>query len=202
MKKNEKLVSKLMVLIVLVAIGSAFIIGLKLADYNKEPAIISIMNIEGNIKEIGELATMEYGYLIAQTAEKPNRTVVGLEVPFTNSRVIYSYEGLIKAGINFNEIKVKVNEVNKTISVDLPDADILSSEVDFDSLIVYDEKNNPFNAFTFSDMNLNISEAQIKAEESALSKGLLVRAAENAQSMIRTTVMSFYDLGEYEIEFH
>jgi hypothetical protein len=116
--------------------------------------------------------------------------------------VIYSYEGLIKAGIDFNKIEVTVNEANKTIFIELPDAEILSSEVDFDSLIVYDAKYNPFNVFTFSDMNLGLTALKEKAEESAITNGLLIRAADNAQSILRTTVMSFYDPGEYKVEFY
>jgi len=200
--KSSKLFQKLMVLIVIVAIGGAFIIGLKLEANNQGPEIIAVMNIEGNIKDIGELATAEYGYSIAQTADKPNKKVVGFEIPFTNSKVMYSYEGLIKAGIDFNELEVTVNEANMTIFIELPDAEMLSSEVDFDSLIVYDEKYSPFNTFEFSDMNLSLSALQKTAEETALNNGLLVRAAENAQSIIRTTVMSFYDSVEYKVEFY
>jgi hypothetical protein len=202
MKKSGMLFSGFMVLIVIAAIASAFFIGFKIARDNQEPAIIAIMSIEGTIKDIGELATAEYGYTIAQTTDKPNRKVVGFEIPFTSSKVIYSYEGLIKAGINFNKIEVTVNEANKTIFIELPDAEILSSEVDFDSLIVYDAKYNPFNVFTFSDMNLGLAALKEKAEESAITNGLLIRAADNAQSILRTTVMSFYDAGEYKVEFY
>jgi hypothetical protein len=202
MKKSGMFFSGFMVLIVIAAIASAFFIGFKIARDNQEPAIIAIMSIEGTIKDIGELATAEYGYTIAQTTDKPNRKVVGFEIPFTSSKVIYSYEGLIKAGINFNKIEVTVNEANKTIFIELPDAEILSSEVDFDSLIVYDAKYNPFNVFTFSDMNLGLTALKEKAEESAITNGLLIRAADNAQSILRTTVMSFYDPGEYKVEFY
>ena len=202
MKKSGMFFSGFMVLIVIAAIASAFFIGFKIARDKQEPAIIAIMNIEGTIKDIGELATAEYGYTIAQTTDKPNMKVVGFEIPFTSSKVIYSYEGLIKAGIDFNKIEVTVNEANKTIFIELPDAEILSSEVDFDSLIVYDAKYNPFNVFTFSDMNLGLTALKEKAEESAITNGLLIRAADNAQSILRTTVMSFYDPGEYKIEFY
>jgi len=201
-EKSSKLFPKLIVLVVFVAIAGAFIIGIKLEASNQSPEVIAVMDIEGNIKDIGELATAEYGYSIAQTANKPNKNVAGFEIPFTSSKVMYSYEGLIKAGIDFNEIEVTVNEANMTVFIELPDAEMLSSEVYFDSLIVYDEKYSPFNTFEFSDMNLSLTALKKAAEETALSNGLLVRAADNAQSIIRTTVMSFYDSGEYKIEFY
>jgi|LGOV01.1.fsa_nt_gb hypothetical protein len=199
MKKIKRLFSIIGIFLLIVAI--VYIVGLKLADNKQEPEITTI-DIQGTINDIGELATAEYGYTIAQTAEKPSKTMVGFEVPFTKSKVMYSYEGFIKAGINFKEIEVTVNEVKKTVFVELPDAVILSSEVDFDSLIVYDGKYSPFNAFTFSDMNLSLSDLKNTAEESALSNGLLDRANENAQTIIWTTIGSLYNQEEYDVKFY
>jgi hypothetical protein len=194
--RMKKFVTILAIIVVLFLLGA-----IALAYNNQEPEIVTT-DIQGTINDIGELSTAEYGYIIAQTAEKPSKKVVGFEVPFTDSKVMYSYEGLIKAGINFVETEVTVNESNKTIFVDLPDAKILSSEVDFDSLIVFDEKYSPFNTFKFEDMNLSLSDLQKTAEESALSNGLLNRANENAQSIIRSTMTSFYNPEEYGVEFY
>ncbi|MBN2285294.1 MAG: DUF4230 domain-containing protein [Tissierellales bacterium] len=198
----KKIGSLIKGVVVIAVIGVVLVAGYNFYINDQQPTIISTMDIQGTISDIGELATAEYGYTIAQTADKPNKKVVGFEIPFTNSQVMYSYEGYIKAGIAFNEIEVTVNEANKTIFVDLPDAKILSSEVDFESLIVYDEKYNPFNAFTFSDMNLSLTVLKETAEEAALSNGLLERATINAQSIIQTTVLSFYDSEEYRVEFY
>jgi len=201
-KKSSKVSNKLLVLLVILLIGAAFIIGVVLKDYINGPDVVSIMDIEGTINDIGELATAEYIFTIANVSEKPKKELVGIEIPFTNSKIIYSYEGTIKAGIDFVKVEVDVNEKNKTIFVDLPDSEILSTEVDNDSLIIYDEKNNPINRFSFSDMNLAIDDIKNKAEETAIDKGLLLRSQENAQSIIRTTILSLYDPEEYSVEFY
>ncbi len=122
-------------------------------------------------------------------------------MPFTDSKVIFSYDGRIKAGIDFGEVDVSVNELTKTITVKLPEVKILNSEVFNDSLIVYDEKNSPFNSFTFEDMNLSISELKKSAEETAIEKGFLETALENAENIIKTSISGFYDLKKYEVRF-
>ena len=162
---------------------------------------ITSTGIGGNFEDTGELATQEYGYTMVQTASKPNKQVIGFEIPFTESKVIYSYDGLIKAGMDFADINIDVNKTSKSIRETLPETRILSSEVNYDSLIVYDEHNNPFNSFSFEDMNLSVSELQAASEEKAINGGLLERAKESAKDIITTTIGGLYDLKEYSIEY-
>jgi len=200
--KNGNISNKLLILLGIVLIGAAFIIGGILENDRNVPDMVSVMDIEGKINDIGELATAEYIYTISSVTEKPNKELIGLEIPFTSSKIIYSYEGTVKAGIDFVDIKIDVKESNKMIYIGLPDSTILSSEVDNESLIIYDEKNNPLNKFSFSELNIAIVDIKEKAEETAIEKGLLVRAQENGQSIIRSTVESFYGLEEYSVEFY
>lgn len=192
----------MVILMVIMMIVSASIASKGLpSNQNVEPDVVTI-DINGSIKNIGELATAEYGYKLAQIASKPSKEIAGFKIPFTSSKVIYSYEGMIKAGIKFQDVEVIVNEEDKTIQVNMPDAEILSSEVLFDSLIVYDENYSPFNTLTFSDMNLSLSDLQSEAEKTALEGGLLKRAEENAQNIVRTSIGSLFSPDEYTVEFN
>jgi hypothetical protein len=201
-EKSGRISNKILIFFGIVLIVAAFIVGGVLENNRNVPDMVSIMDIEGKINDIGELATAEYIYTISNVTEKPNKELIGLKIPFTSSQIIYSYEGIIKAGIDFVKIEIGVNENNKTISIKLPDAQILSSEVANDSLIIYDEKNNPLNNFSFSDLNLAIVDIKQKAEETAIAKGLLIRSQENAESIIRSTIESFYSTEEYSLEFY
>ena len=192
----KKFIEVVLAIVIILFIGA---FGHKIYSDNIESQnepVISTMDFQGKLNDIGELATAEYGYRTTQITDKPNKTLIGLEIPFTDSKVIYSYAGIIKAGMNFEEIEVNVNEVNRTITIDLPKVKILSSEVDTESLIVYDEKYSPFNSFTFEDMNLSIDNLKEKTEKSAVSEGLLDRGKENAERIIRVTVLN---LEGYEI---
>ena len=176
-------------------------IGVFLQMSKKDESKNTVNDIEGIIQEIGELNTSEYIYKITGTCEKPPHQIAGFDIPFTQTKVVYSYEGVIKAGIEFAKIKASVNERGKLISIAIPSAKIMSNELDNSSLTVYDEKYSPFNRATFADFNLTQDTLKKEAEDKALEQGLLDSAQENAKTLIRAAVSKFYDLSEYEIEF-
>ena len=114
------------------------------------------------------------------------------------------YEGTIKAGIQFGEIQIDINTVQSPakVYVHLPEAEIFSNELDNDSLEIYDEKYSNFNKVSFSDINQSQSACKERAKESALDGGILQKASENAETMIRSMLYGFLDSEEYEIEFY
>ena len=189
------------VVLILCAFIGGFVAYPALLDRPVERPATGTVDVEGTIHSIGELATAEYGYKITQTTQKPAKELAGIRLPFTSSRVLYSYEGVIKAGISFQDIKLRISESKQAIYVQLPSVRILSSEIDNDSLIVYDEKYSPFNTFTFSDFNLSQADLKQDAEVSALAGGLLDRAEENAKAIVSTSIGNFYDLTVYDIVF-
>lgn len=197
-----KFVKKLGRWVVIAAILAAVsIVAFNVLTQPKDDIETMSVSIGSYINDIGELATAEYGFTMVQTATKPHKEVVGFKIPFTESKVIYSYEGLIKAGLDFEDIDIAVDDAAKTVRITLPEVRLLSTVLDRDSLIVYDEKNSPFNAFTFEDMNLSEAELEKSAEETAVNNGLLDRAADNAENIIRTMVYSMDNMNDYTVEF-
>lgn len=195
----KNFVTKLIYLLLFVIVG--IVIAPFLLKPDNQPQVVT-HDIEATISDIGELATSEYRYTISQISEKPNKEIIGFSIPFTDSRVLYSYQGVIKAGIQFGDIVINVNEAQKTVYVQLPKSDILTEEVFQDSLIVYDETYSPFNTFTFSDMNLSVTDLKETAKNDAVMSGLLDAAHDNAIIILNSTVSSFYDTDEYAIEYH
>lgn len=188
--------------VAIIVVAALVIIVYNFMPDQSKPSVEAIsVSLNGSLSDIGELVTSEYGYTLAQTASKPHKEVAGFKIPFTDAKVIYSYSGTVKAGVDFGSIGLSVNNETKAIKIDMPEARIMSSEVDHDSLIVYDEKYSPFNTFTFDDMNLSVAELQRSAENQAISGGLLDRAAENAQKLVLTAVEQFFGEDEYTVEF-
>jgi hypothetical protein len=163
------------------------------------PVTVTTDDIEAKINEIGELASAEFVYTITQSADKESFEVFNIKIPFTSSRVIYSYSGTIKAGIDFGKIRARTE--GETIHIRLPESTILSNELDNDSLTVYDEKNSIFNSFSFSDMNASQADLKKTAEETAIERGLLETADANARQLIEKTVGSMYGSGNYTVVF-
>lgn len=158
--------------------------------------------VEGQLRDVGELASEEYAYREVATFDSTKSVQIfghELSLPLTQSRFIYSYEGTIRAGIDFAQIDAEVDESTKQIRVILPASRILSSDLDETSFELYDEQNNIFNPFSVKDVNETNRALKENAERRALDGGLLERADANARTMVRSLLQNAWDLGEYLI---
>lgn len=158
---------------------------------------ISGENIRSNMSNIGKLCTAEYNYTHVEHVDS-SREIKGFKIPFTKSMFIYSYDGTIMAGIDFTEIQIDKDDMKKTITVTLPDAEIISSEVYHDSFQLYDEKNNIFNPISVTDVADSLVDLENSEKEKAIGDGLLDKARTNAITLVENYIGS-YDVGEYEI---
>lgn len=149
-------------------------------------------------EDIGELATQS-AYCTEVNVTEAARELFGITIPFTQSKYIYSYDIVIKAGFDFNEIEW--SESGDTIEVRLPEAKILSSEIDLDSFELYLEDESIFREITMTENNEALKSMQQSAEEDAVANGLLENARSNAEAILTGFFGNVYDLNEYEIVF-
>lgn len=152
-----------------------------------------------NISQISELATAEYVFTNAAKFTKTNSNA-GIFEFMTEKSFIQKWDGKIKAGVKLDNMKVDVQE--KTITVTLPAAQILSYEIDYDSVQVLDEKNNIFNRISIEDKNAFDKETKTEMLERATRNGLLDKAKQNAENIITAVLLSAVEhIEEYKIEF-
>jgi len=149
-------------------------------------------------EDIGEFAT-QAAYCTELSIIDYSRDLFGVSIPFTQSKYIYSYDVVIKAGFDFSEIEWDEND--KIIEVKLPEAKVLSSEIDLDSFKIYHEEESIFNKITMTDTNESMKGLKEKAEEDAISNGLLENARTNAETVLTGFFGKAYDLDKYEIVF-
>ena len=149
-------------------------------------------------EDIGELATQS-AYCTEVNVTEDARKFFGITIPFTQSKYIYSYDVEIKAGYDFTEIEWTEN--GKKIEVELPEAKILSNEIDMDSLKIYHEDESIYSQITLEENNEAMKELQQNAQESAIENGLLENARTNAETILTSFFANVYDLDEYEIVF-
>ena len=152
------------------------------------------------LKNIGELATQAGYFTTVQTISK-SRNVLGLTVPGTQSNYVYSYDGTIKAGINFEDIDVRVDPVSQVITVRLPEFRILSTEIDDDSFTLYNDGANLFTSLKMEDVSQSLTELKKNARETAVKNGILENARANAELLIRGLLAGMYDLNTYTVRF-
>lgn len=153
-------------------------------------------------EDIGELATQS-AFCTQVNSPEDVRTLFGkFNIPFTENTIIYSYNVIIKAGFDFGEIKYKVNENSKKISVDLPEARILSADIDRDSQEIYIEDESLFNNFTLEERNAEDKKMIETAKRTSIENGLFDNARDNAEIILKGFFSNQYDMEEYKITFN
>ena len=183
---------KLVIAAIIIACLAAGVIGAKevLFQDNKTTRI--------GLEDIGELATQS-AYCTEVNVTEASRELFGVEIPFTQSKYIYSYDVVIKAGYDFREIEVR--EKGNTVEVTLPEVKILSNEIDLDSFKVYYEKESIFRHITLTENNEAMSALTKTAEKDAIANGLFDEARRNAETILKGFLAGTYDPDEYEIVF-
>ena len=151
-------------------------------------------------EDIGELAT-QVAYCEGVNVTEASWELWGVTIPFTQSKYIYSYDVEIKAGLDFGEIRWSVDEENAVIQVELPEARVLSRELDTDSFKLYHEEESIFRQITMEENNEALASLLDTAEADAVANGLLDEARSNAETILRGFFANVYDLGTYEIRF-
>lgn len=158
--------------------------------------------IRSGLNDIGELATEEYYFTQVETYDSTKSAQlfnITFDLPLTRTKFIYSYDGVIKAGVDFTKIEVEKDDLKRVITVTLPKSYILSTEIDFDSFELYDEQQSIFNPVSVKDVNDTNRSMIQTAEKDALAKGLLERADKNAETLIKNFLRGGYDVREYAV---
>lgn len=152
----------------------------------------SVMN---RISYMQELALVRYNYT-GVISYRDYRKLFNLNVPLTDKYFLLKYNGYIKAGVDFSQIKVNV--INPTdVHVSIPKPKILDTVVDENSMEVFNESENAFNPLKMNDYK----EALIREKEvmtrDAIKQGIHEQATEQAKLTLSTLLR---DMGFTNIE--
>lgn len=162
--------------------------------------VVTSRTVRLGLKDMGELATQSGCFTNVQVLED-SKQLFGHNVPLTKSKYIFSYDGIIKAGFDFQELEMQVNEITRTIHVTLPEAKILNCEIDENSLQIYDATQSIFTPLSITDINESMIELKETVKTDAVNNGILENARENAKLLIRGFLAGCFDLQEYTVEF-
>lgn len=91
--------------------------------------------------------------------------------------------------INFLII-IQVNNENKEIIIHMPNAEILSHEIDNNSIETLDEKDGLFNPVKVEDVRQFDTVSKDAMEDRAIENGILDKALKNAEDIIEKLVNS------------
>lgn len=175
--------------------------------YTAKETVIESAEIEHEIREISELAVIEYKYRNASVIDDHDtfKKIVfldGTSIPFTQKRVIISMNGTIKAGIDAEQVTVNTDNKSKKITIGLPDPKILSNELDENSMYVYLEEDTIFNKVRAQDHSDLRQKIKDESQDLAKENGVMEQATERVKLLIRTMLEQIPDIKDnYSIEF-
>lgn len=160
-----------------------------IAIYEEASREVDIRLINAEIQDIGELATVEYLYTDAGKFEDPAE-IFGKDIPFffTTKSFIAKWDGDIKAGVDISKVTAEVSESTKEIIVHIPKAQILSHEINDESIETLDEKNGLFNKIKVEDVREFDAISKEAMEQRAIENGILDKAFENAKEIIEKLI--------------
>ncbi len=167
----------------------------KLVEVEKK---VSSEMIQDGLKDMGVLITEEYYFTQVEdyTSVKKLFKIIPSE-----ANVVFSYDGIVTAGIDCSEIKVVKDEGNKQVKVYLPKSEVQQIDIDFDSFKLYSEKEGMWSKLDFNDYNMSMVEFEKDAKAKALDKGILERADERAESVITNFIRGILDDDEYTVTY-
>lgn len=189
---KRRLTRKILILIFIILILAVGIIGITKVIHSKN------QTTKIGFENIGELATQS-AYCTEVNVTDDWRKLFGIKIPFTQSKYIYSYDFVIKAGYDFKDIKW--SEKGDKIEVTLPEVKVLSNEIDLDSFKVYHEEESIFSPITLDESNEALENLKKTAQDDAIANGLFENARSNAETILTGFFGNVYDLDKYEIVF-
>ena len=170
---------------------------------SEKKVVLDAEEIESQISEISELATIEYRYTnVGVLDEKKQFSFWNQKIPFTGKCAVIVMDGTIKAGIDFSKVDVECNNVKKAVTVTIPDSTVLSNELDEDSMTVVTDEQSIFNKLTQEDHNNLRKQIKEKALDNVEKSNALSLADERAQLLIKDLIESIPNVkGNYEVKF-
>lgn len=155
--------------------------------------------IDFGFKDVGKLVTQEWYGRILEDSSKDRKIFNTISVPFTESRLIFSTDVEILAGVDFEQIKYEI--LDEKIIVTLPHSQVYKSYEVQGSFKSYLDDESWFT-------NINSTEQQElkdaiveKGKNQAIESGLLDKADENAQNIIKNMIKGNEITKDFEVEF-
>jgi hypothetical protein len=206
-KKSGGLVTTLVLALVIVVLGVGLGVGLARFGSSlpivgpllgeKPPRTTTGQVVVEGIQELDQLATVRWTESVPVTRETGGDI---LERLFSGEKVIVMATGKVEAGVDLGDIdKDDVGVNGDSITIDLPEPEILSASLDEGRTRVYDRDFSPLNMHPDDQL---VEEARLQAVEkikgAARENEILDTAENNAEDSVRAFVTT---LGFEEVRF-
>lgn len=183
----KKLSGVLVPAVAVLAALALVLVLLRPAVFDRGERTMDSTTIGAQFNDIAELATEEYIYSSVGKFDDEGLRVLNVRVPFTGKNFLVTYAGRVTAGIkDASEITVETDDVARTITVRLPQTEVLESTWTEGSSEVWDQTMNPINQITVEDVTEFVDSRRELEKQKAIDGGLLDRAQTRAEELARS----------------
>jgi len=162
--------------------------------------VITSQQLKEQVGALMELTTQKYIYTNADERSTEETWIFGWTLPFSSNKLLITYDGTIKAGVDLSEASIEVDEGEHLISIVLPPSKILDHNIPQDKISVVEIRDGLFNKVTIDDFNQFVSEQKVVMEEKAIGMGLLEEADKEAQSILKAFLEVLPGMDNYQLD--
>lgn len=202
MEKEKKKNIKVVPIVIKIVIVIAILLGV----FYLGNACSSVINLQTKstkfgLKDVGELVT-QTAYVTVVTDNKENKELFNkFEIPFTESRQVFSYDVEVDVSVNFSEISYTVDSENKEIKVSLPHSKIYKTTLNTDSLKVYLDTESLFSRIDLKEHNDALNAIKEQAATDAKSNGTLEAGDNNAKRLVESFIKENSRYKDYSFSY-
>ena len=168
------------------------------ADGEEQYEVESALVVD-EVKSIAELSSLEFDYTnAAKESDDMEFTKIfkDKKVPLSNKTIVMVYDGKLKLGVNAEDVKIKMHkslqgEV-KSVDVKLPQIQILSHEIDRDSVEYPIQKDSIINKLNTDDMNKIDKKGKQDIEDKLKKTNLYQRAEKELKENIESYLKALF----------
>lgn len=187
-KFKFKIPKKLKIIIFCVGFLIVFILGLSFSKvFNHSETILDF-----GFKNVGELVTQEWYGRILEDSSDARKIFKKISIPFTTSRLIFSLDVEVLAGIDFRKIEYKISKDYSEITVFLPKAKVYKYYQVPKTFKTYLDEESIFTNIS-SEKRHELEDVIVeKGKKKALDSGLLEKADNNAKILVEQMIKAKY----------
>lgn len=167
LQKRKKFNKQLILLIIIICVTICSYI---LYKFNKD-TYKDNTTVLNTITKVIELNTVKYNYSNVITVQK-DKSFKNIKIPFTNKSFIIKYNGIIKGGIESQDINIVKNTGNE-ISIEIDKCRILDHYIDDENIYVYDASNSIFNKLEAQEVLDELNASKKEYEQKIINEGFM-----------------------------
>lgn len=155
------------------------------------------------LENVNELVTQTCHTIVLEDSKESKYFFDLFEIPFTESRQIFSYDFDVDVSINFSKVEIEsIDDKKEEIKIKMPHSKIYKIVVLPETFKSYLDTDGLFSRIDLTEHNEALNKMEELAKEQCLKSNLLESADENAERLLEAMIKSEKKYKNYNIVYN